>query len=416
MLNRVQTFSRWLFLVLASLVLAACGSGDGDDVLPGNGVSNYQLTLNGATSVGASGSITLTATLLDPAGIAVPNATINFVQTGAGSLAATSATTDATGVATVNVNGTTTSSGSGTVIARYTDPRNNIAQDPHTYTVSSGDQVILTLSKTQVKSGVGDSVTITARVTGSDGAFVSGRQVQFSVSGNGFIQVTDPVTDLSGAAKAVFTPGDIDFSNRIVEIIAKPVSATSSIEGRATLAVTGTAITLTSSASQITLGEAVTIKAKAVDGNGNNIQNAAIRISSSNNNFVATTLQTNSQGEASLPVTVSVAVGGNETISAASTTPPLTSGALNVSASPITIAVTGTRFEFSSPTPAAELKTGTTLNENAPAADATPPPATPNTITVRWLEGAAPQTGRNVRFVATRGSILETAAPLTMAS
>lgn len=383
MLNRVQTFSRWLFLVLASLVLAACGSGDGDNVLPGNGVSNYQLTLNGATSVGASGSITLTATLLDPTGIAVPNATINFVQTGAGSLGATSATTDATGVATVTVNGTTTTSGSGTVTARYTDPRSNIAQDPHTYVVSSGDQVLLVLSKTQVKSGVGDSVTITAKVTDASGAFVANRLVTFTRVGNGGIEVTQPVTDSTGTATAVFTPGIADFSNRNVEIIASTTGGSApAIEGRATIQVIGTTVSLSSSAgNNVTIGNAINVTATVRDGQNVAIPNVTVTFSSANGNtFTPVSAITNASGQATVNTTINTAAGGNETITG-------TVSSLNANGS-LALAVTTTSFAFQEPALNAELNTGTN-----------------HTIRVRWTVNGVAQSGQTVFFNSTRGTL-----------
>ena len=161
-----RSFSQWLLYLLAAIMLTACGSGDGDNVLPVTGTSNYQLSVSSsATSIGASGSATVTATLLSPTGIPVVGANIAFARSGAGSLSSNSATTNASGVATVTLSGTSATAGSGTIVASYTDPESNAATRSLTYTITSGDQVILFLDKVQVKSGVGDSVTVTAKVT-----------------------------------------------------------------------------------------------------------------------------------------------------------------------------------------------------------------------------------------------------------
>jgi hypothetical protein len=76
-----RTFSQWLLYLLAAIMLTACGSGDGDSVLPVTGTSNYQLSVSStATSIGASGSATVTATLLSPTGIPVVGANIAFAR------------------------------------------------------------------------------------------------------------------------------------------------------------------------------------------------------------------------------------------------------------------------------------------------------------------------------------------------
>lgn len=409
MLNRVQTFSRWLFLVLASLVLAACGSGDGDSVLPVEGVSGYQLRLSSAASaIPAGGSTAITATVTTPTGAPASAAVVNFQLVGPGSLSAASATTDGTGAATVNVGSASATNGSGKLTASYVDPSGNIARAEFSYSISNGDQILLFLSKTQVKSGDGDSVQITARVTNAAGAFLSGRQVNFSVTGgplNGLINIDQGITDSNGTAKASFTPGVSDFSNRTVEITAAPLptdGGTAGATARATINVIGTTITLTSSANQIQLSDPVTVTARATDGNGNPIANARIRLSSSNNNFPAEILTTNVAGEISKTYAVNTAAGGNEKVNAISTASTVTTGALGASATELTIAATGTRFEFVSPASDGELKTG-----------AAPSPA--NTITMRWLEGAVPQNGKNVRFVTTRGTMSPSNGIVTLA-
>lgn len=409
MLDRVQTFSRWLLLALASLLLAACGSDDGSNVLPIEGASNYQLRLSASSSaVPSGGALALTATVTAPGGAPFSGGVVSAEVTGPATLASGSATTNVEGAATLTLNAGSATSGNGLVKARFVDPSGNVARAEFAYSVSNGDQILLFLSKTQVKSGEGDSVQITARVTNAAGAFIAGRQVNFAVTGgptNGLITVEQAITDSNGTAKASFAPGTSDYSNRSVEITATPLISTSlpddggtvttpGTAARAIVNVVGTTITLTSSVSQMRLGDPLTVTARASDGNGNPIANARIRLSSSNNNFAPEVLTTNAAGEVSKTYTVSTAAGSTETISATSTASTVTTAALGTSATPLTIAVTGTRFEFVSPAANAEFKTG-----------AGPSPA--NTITVRWLEGTTPQNGQNVRFVATRGTILE---------
>mgnify|MGYP001627396185 CR=1 FL=1 len=390
MLNRVQTFSRWLFLVLASLVLAACGSGDGDNVLPVNGVSNYQLTLTGATTLGTNDSTTLAATLLNPDGVTpVANATVSFQLTGAGSLGATNtgtsatATTDATGTAFIRLNGAA-QSGAGSVTARYLDPRNNIAQDPHAYVISSGDQVQLVLSKTQVKSGVGDSVTVIAKVTDTNGAFVENRLVTFRLEGSGGLALTRPITNDSGTAEAVFTPGNTDFSNRTVDIVASTSGGTSpAIEGRATIQVVGTSLALTSGAgNNVTINDNISITATLRDGQNAAIPGATVVFSSDSGNiFTPATATTNSSGQATASVTVSNTTGSNSETLRGIVSALNTNGAL-------TLGVSSTSFTILEPVAAAELHTSTN-----------------HTIRLRWLADGVAQQNQTILFNATRGTL-----------
>jgi adhesin/invasin len=337
-----RTFSQWLLYLLAALMLTACGSGDGDSVLPVTGVSDYQLSVSStATSIGASGSATVTATLLTPTGTPVAGATIAFTRTGSGALAASSATTNAAGVATVVLNGTAAVTGSGTVTASYSDPSSNIASRSLTYTVSTGDQVILFVDKSQVKTGVGDSVTVTAKVTDTNGAFVPNRVVTFTRVGTGDLQIVSAITDANGTATATYTPGSIDYSNRTVDVVATTTSGgTTSIEGRTTITVNGTRVTLSSNVgTNITLGTTPIVTATLLDGNGNPIPNAVLTFSSANNNAFTPSASgtTNAQGQATATVAVNTAAGSNETIT-------VSSALLGASGS-LAFAVTGTRFD-----------------------------------------------------------------------
>ena len=380
-----RTFSQWLLYLLAAVILTACGSGDGDNVLPVTGTSNYQLSVSStATSIGASGSATVAATLLSPTGIPVVGANIAFARSGAGSLSSNSATTDAAGAASVTLSGTAATAGSGTIMVSFSDPENNIATRSLTYTITSGDQVILFLDKVQVKSGVGDSVTVTAKVTDSNGAFVPNRIVTFTRAGTGDLQVVSATTDATGTATAVYTPGTIDFSNRTVDIVATTTGgSTNAIEGRATITVYGTNVTLSSEqGSNITLGLSSKMTATLLDGNGNPIPNKTLTFSSANSNAFtpSASATTDAQGKASTTVTVAVAAGSNETITAASTS-------LGASGN-ITLAVTGTRFEFTVPALNAELA----INGA-------------RTITVNWKENGVAQNGQLITFSSTRGTL-----------
>lgn len=392
MLNRVQTFSRWLFLVLASLVLAACGSGDGDNVLPIQGVSNYQLTLTGATSLGTNDSTTLVATLVGPDGVTpIANAAVSFQLAGAGSLGATNtattatATTDASGSAFVRLNGAA-QSGAGTVTARFIDPSNNLAQDPHSFVIASGDQVQLVLSKSQVKSGVGDSVTITAKVTDANGAFVANRLVNFSLTAGsvGGLELTQPTTDSTGTATAVFTPGNSDFSNRSVEIVASTTGGSSpAIEGRATIQVVGTTVTLTSSAgNNVTIDDTISVTATVRNGQNIPIQGVSVTFTSgSGNTFTPTSVTTNASGQATASVTVSNTSGGNSETLRGVVSSLNTNGAL-------ILGVSTTSFRIMEPVAAAELHTGVD-----------------HTVRLRWLDGATAQSNQTILFNATRGTL-----------
>lgn len=395
-----RTFSHWLLYVLAALMLTACGSGDGDGVLPVNGVSSYQLALAGSSStIGASGSATLTATVLTATGTPVTGASIAFSQTGAGSLSATTATTNSAGVATITIKGTATSTGTGSVTALYRDPNSDITSRTFSYTITSGDQVILVLDKSEIKTGSGsvaNSVLVTAKVTDSNGAFVAGKTVTFQKIGTGDLLVNNPITDANGSATATFSAGS-DRTNRTAEIIATTStssSSASSLEGRATIGITGTKISLSSNLNNLVLGDSATITATVVDGNNAPISGASVLLSSSNNNTITpgTTATTNSSGTAIVNVAINTAAGGTETVTATSTP-------LNSQAATITFSVTGTQFGFTAPAALSPLET-------RPPALATPV----HTISVKWLENATPQVGKTIIFSSTRGVLSSTSA------
>jgi hypothetical protein len=213
-------------------------------------------------------------------------------------------------------------------VASYSDPESNIATRSLTYTITSGDQVILFLDKVQVKSGVGDSVTVTAKVTDSNGAFVPNRIVTFTRTGTGDLQVVSATTDATGTATATYTPGTIDFSNRTVDIVA----TTTAVAGQQTPSKAEPpsrcmALRVTLSSEQgtnITLGYFTPkMTATLLDGNGNPIPNKVLTFSSANSNAFtpSASATTDAQGKASTTVAVAVAAGSNETITVSSATP-----------------------------------------------------------------------------------------------
>lgn len=121
------TLKNWMLAGCVALGLVACGGGGsgGTPILGGGGTTNTSPTLVvglSSTTVSGAAPVTVTATLKDGAGLALPNVVVAFTTTGSsGTFSANSALTDANGVATVTLSPASASAtGADSVVATAT--------------------------------------------------------------------------------------------------------------------------------------------------------------------------------------------------------------------------------------------------------------------------------------------------------
>lgn len=382
-----HAFSHWLFTIIAAFFLTACGGG-GNSLLDLQGVSTYKLGVTTTSStLGPSSNALISATLQDSSGVAVSGKTIRFSSTGPGALSATSAVTDASGIASVTLNGNG-SAGTGVVKATFTDSSNNVVANGINYSVIDGDNIALTLNKNTVKSGNGDSVTLTAFVTNSSGNIQPGKAVSFSVSGSssGSISVANAgITDAHGLVTATYSPDMTDRSNKAVVVNASSV-ATPAITASGTINVIGTTINLTASPTATTLGSSINLDGTLMDGNGAAIGSQAITLTSPNFAGGQVILTTDSSGKIPTQVVVITnAPGGTATF---------TGAGLGATGS-TSVSVSGTSFSF---------------NTGAPAPSEEIVVSTPKTVTITYLNGAVPVSGQTVFFSTSLGTMTPSSA------
>lgn len=382
--KREHGFSKWLFYLLAALVVAACGSGGSNSLLSLQGVSSYQLSATiGSGTIAPSGSTTITVTLRDPSSVAVSGASVKLSVSGPATLSATSVTTDGTGQATVTLTGNGSTSGSGAVSISYVDSTGSIAKTGVTFSILSGNNIVLTASKTQIKSGTGDFAIITAFVTDSNGAALPNAAVSFSISGGGSLSnaSNSGSTDTSGRVTITYSPDTIDRSNKTVTISAQTTGGTASAVASINLSIVGTTIQLSSPQSTIVLNTAVNVIATVLDGNRLPISGASITLSASPSGNLpsgSVTLTTDTNGQATTSTTITSASSGQATFTATG------QGATGN----LAFNVSSTSFSFSTPT------TGSTLGIG-----------TPQTVTLHWTNNGVGVSGQTVFFSSSLGSL-----------
>jgi protocatechuate 3,4-dioxygenase beta subunit len=384
--KREHAFSKWLFYLVAALVVAACGSGGSSSLLSLQGVSSYQISATlGSGSIAPSGSTSVTVTLRDPTGTAVPGSTVNLSVSGPATLSATSGTTDAFGQVTVTLSGTGASSGSGSVTASYVDSSGSTARTGLAYSILNGNNVVLSASKTQLKSGAGDTAVLTAFVTDSTGAALANTPVQFSLSGSNSGSLSNASnggsTDSSGRATITYSPDTTDRSNKTVTVSAQTTGGTSSTVATLNLSITGTSIQLSAQQSSVVLGTPVTLTATALDGNKAVIPGATVTLTAAPTaNLPAGGVQlvTDSSGQVTTTATISSATAGQAVFTA---TGQGASGTLAIN-------VSTTSFTLSAPASNSVLTIGV-----------------PQTVTVHWTNNNTGVSGQTVYFSSSLGSV-----------
>ncbi len=228
---------------------------------------------------------------------------------------------------------------------------------------------VLTSSPQLQSAGVND-VTITALVRDAQNRVMEGVPVVFS-STSGLLVVNEVVTQANGTATASLgTAGDP--TNRTITVTADVNGLLGSVD----VNVVGTTLTLQGPAS-LAQGDTATYSIVLTDSGGDGIANETVDVTSANGNtLAAASLTTDSLGQAQVDLTASAA--GQDTLSAS---------ALGITTDRV-LTVSDDSFVIT-----------------APAAGTQVPLNTPQTVTVNWTVGGAPQAGQTINFSTTRGTL-----------
>jgi hypothetical protein len=379
----MRKFASLGVLMLAG-VLSACGGGD-DNAFenPGAGgggtnpsVASVSIS-SSATQLLNDGTqtATLTAFVRNAQNGLLPNVSVSFTAT-SGGISPSTVTTNANGeaVATLSLAGDTTL-------------RNiNVTASASGFSATTAVQVIaanppptvgtltLTTSSPTLPSDNSLSATITAIVRDAQNRLLANVPVNFSSSTGAIATSGTGTTNASGQATATLTtPGDP--SNRAIAVSATAGAITQTIN----VDVAGTTLSV-AGPETLALNAVGTYTVTLADSAARGIAGRVLTIASTNGNTLsATSVTTDTQGRATVQVTVTAA--GNDTLRVTGL------GLTGTQA----IAVNADSFAFTTPAEAAEL----TLSGG---------PGTP--VTVRWLRNNAPvPDGTIVSFSTTRGTL-----------
>lgn len=239
---------------------------------------------------------------------------------------------------------------------------------------SAAASVDVLASSVQVGTG-GDTSTISAVVKDSNNVGLKGVAVSFSAS-SGNLTAASAVTDASGVATATFTAG-ANRSNRPATVTVRSGSAT----GQIVLSIVGTVVSY-SGVTTVPLNSTPSLSIKAVDSKNAPIAGLAVTVASTlGNGLSASTLTTDALGTASVTYTASTA--GADTLT-------FTGGG---SAAAPTLQVSAANFTFVTPVTGAQI-----------------PVTTASVVTVSYLSGNVPQSGKLINFSATAGVVSPTFA------
>ena len=240
-------------------------------------------------------------------------------------------------------------------------------------TASAATTVDVLASAVQVGSG-GDQVTISAVVKGAGNVSLAAAPVTFSTD-SGTLSSVSGVTDAAGVATAVLTAG-ADKSNRSLTVTVN----SGAVAGSIVLPVAGTTLSY-SGATTVTLGSQTIVAIKATDSKGVAIPSLPVAVTSSlNNGLSASAISTDAQGNATVNYTATTAGADTVTFSGAGAT------------ATASIQISGENFVFTSPAPGTRIPVGT-----------------PAQLTIRYLSGGVPQSGKTVVFAVTAGTVTPSA-------
>lgn len=226
--------------------------------------------------------------------------------------------------------------------------------------------ISLTTSGASVKSDGSSSVTLTATALDANNAVVSGATITFSAS-TGQLSSSSVVTDATGKAVTTFSAGTSGI-NRTATITASiGTSITSSIP----IQITGSTLTLSTPATSVAAGNAISLSAVAKDAGGNTVSGQTLRFSvdassTGSGTLSANSATTNSSGTASVNFTGSAVGTVNilvEWLDAAGSTTLSSTQSYTISAA-------GGAFQVTTPATspfAVSIGTNQTVSVNVPA-------------------------------------------------
>ncbi len=251
-----------------------------------------------------------------------------------------------------------------------TDPTIVDPTDPNQPPPVEVSGVTVLASSPTMPSDNSQTVTINVVVQDANNVAVEGVTVIMSTD-SGFLTINNAVTDASGIATATLNNGG-NPTNRPITVNANANGVTGSV----TINVIGTSLTLTGPAA-LAQNDRATYTAVLSDAAGNGIPARTIDVTSmSGNSLSATSLTTDTSGQAQLQLTATAA--GPDT---------LTATALGLTAMR-ELTVSNDAFSITAPAANAQIN----LN-------------TPVTVTLNWSVGGAPQVGEVISFSATRGTL-----------
>jgi hypothetical protein len=229
----------------------------------------------------------------------------------------------------------------------------------------------VTTSSPTIPSDGSLPATITAVARNQANQFMSGVGVVFSASSGG-VTVVNGTTNASGQASATLSSAS-DPTNRSITVTATAGAVAQTVN----VSVVGTRLSVQGAAALVQ-GATSTYTVELLDSGNRGISGRTLTVASARGNTIApASVTTDSTGRATFNATITQA--GNET---------LTVSGLGLAANQA-VAVNSASFVFTAPT----------------ADGVEVPLSTPQTFTIRWLNGGTPQVGQPVTFTSTRGTV-----------
>lgn len=378
-----------LGVLMLTAALGACGGGGEENAFgnpppPGSNPSVASISISSSTPQilnDGTQTATITAFVRDANNALLPNVLVQF-EASSGGIAPAQASTDASGQATA----TLSTAGDSTLrTITVTARTGNFSATSNVQVVAAAPPpvvgtLILTTSTPTLPSDNSLSATITAVVRDTQNRLLANVPVTFASSSGAIAVGGTGLTNASGQATATLTtPGDP--SNRTITVTATAQAITQTVN----VDVTGTTLAI-SGPQTLALNGVGTYTVTLADSAARGIPSRTLAVTSANGNALsASSLTTDSQGRATVNLTVNNA--GDDTLRVT---------ALGLTATQA-IAVNADSFSFT--TPAAD-------NVEVPLG------APGQTFTVRWLRNNVPvPDGTPVNFSTTRGSISATSVP-----
>ncbi len=298
---------------------------------------------------------------------AISGVTVAF-SSNAGSVVVVQATTDASGVATATLSASGAAAGTSITV---TATAGGATATVSVSVVNTQQSISVVTDLPQIPSDGSKSATLTAVVRDANNNVLSGVNVSF-VASSGALTITQGQTDVNGIATATLS-ASTDPTNRTITVTVNAGSASATLP----VNVTGTSLTLSGPANLV-IGNSGNYDVLLTNSSGQGIPSAAVAVTSlSGNTLTPAALTTNGSGRATFALAASV--GGADTISAT---------ALGLTQQKA-VDVSTQNFSISAPVDGTKVNLGVA-----------------QTVTVTWLNGAAPVAGSPVTFAATRGTLV----------